>query len=283
MKVKYLSNRFDELAISLIKKLAFSDVSDLLSIDLAVLSALRRSSPSWDLPISEIAKKLSTYDDSQLGGLVNNVKGILHEIEFQILENEDGDSIYAALFPDTNHKSVDVRLFDENTGESWDIQLKATDNVSNINSWIDSNPNTEIYVTDEIAQTMGLNTSGFSNEELEIRVEDFVDKLIENENKIPTSFWDNFPVLIVASSGIIIFELWRRYRKGNISLDQFKRLTLRTLGVKAAKYTGIFVSLSIPGLNFIVGSYLLASLIISVGSLVKKSPSWKPFSFLERT
>ncbi len=283
MNIKYLSNRFDELAIlSVINKLAFSDDLNLLPTDYAVISALKRSSPTWDLSITEISNKLATYDESQIGGLVNNVKGILHEIEFQILENEDGDSIYAALFPDTNNKSVDVRLFDEDTGDSWDVQLKATDDVSSVNSWIDSNPDTQIYVTDEIAQNMGLDTSGFSNKELEIRVEDFVDKMIENENKIPETFWNNFPVLVVASSGIIIFELWRRYRKGKISMEEFKRFTLKTLGTKAAKYTGLFVSLSVPGLNFIVGSYLLASLIISVGSLVQKSPSWKPFSFLER-
>ena len=49
--------------------------------------------------------------DEQLVGVVSNVKGILHEMEYVRLENTDGDSISAAMFPDTNHKGFEY--FDE--------------------------------------------------------------------------------------------------------------------------------------------------------------------------
>lgn len=281
IKHTYISRRFDETVIlSTLGKLAFSSHPELLEEDYTVLAALRRSSQEWDLSVSDTAERLASYDDSQIGGLVNNVKGILHEMEFQKLENEDGDSVIAALFPDTNHRAVDVQLLDVKTGQTWDVQLKATDDVSAIGDWIDSNPDTEIYVTEELSDRMGLQSSGFSNEDLTIRVEDFVDRMIEIGDDAEETLWSYFPPLVAASAGIVVFELWRRYRSGLITLEEFKELTLKTLGVKATKYAVIFTALAVPGLNLIAGAYLLGSLIFAVNELVNQKRSFRPFAFL---
>ncbi|MCG8381023.1 MAG: hypothetical protein MJA28_02205 [Gammaproteobacteria bacterium] len=281
IKQSYISRRFDEAAIlATLGKLAFSSTPELFEQDYAVLAALRRSSPEWDLPIADTAERLASYDDSQIGGLVNNVKGILHEMEFQRLENEDGDSVVAALFPDTNHRAVDVQLLDEKTGDAWEIQLKATDDMSAIGAWIDSNPNTEILVTEELSQRMGLSSSGVSNEDLTMRVEDFVDRMVAIGDDAEDTVWNYFPPLVTASAGIIVFELWRRYRAGRITFEEFKVLSFKTLGLKMAKYGAIFAALAVPGVNVVVGAYLLGSLIFAVNGLVDRSPSFRPFSFL---
>lgn len=281
IKTTYLSKRFDEAAIlATLGKIAFTPDPTLLEEDFAVLAALRRSSSDWDLLISETAERLASYDDSQVGGLVNNVKGILHEMEFQRLENEDGDSVIAALFPDTNHRSVDVQMLDQETGEAWEVQLKATDDMSAIGAWMDSNPDTEIFVTEELSERMGLASSDLSNKDLTIRTEDFVDRMIELGNETDDTLWDYFPPLVATSAGIIVFELWQRYRLGQISTEQFKILTLRTMGLKAAKYGAIFAALAVPGLNVVVGAYLLGSLILAVNGLTRIVPSVRPFSFI---
>lgn len=280
MKHSYISKRFDEAAIlATLGKLAFSSDPELLEQDYAVLAALRRSSPEWDLSVSDTAERLASYDDSQIGGLVNNVKGILHEMEFQRLENEDGDSVVAALFPDTNHRTVDVQLLDEKSGDVWEVQLKATDDMSAIGAWIDSNPNTEVIVTEELSERMGLPSSGMSNEDLTMRVEDFVDRMVDIGDDAEDTLWNYFPPLVAASAGIIVFELWRRYRSGRITFEEFKALSFKTLGLKAAKYGVTFAALAVPGLNVVVGAYLLGSLIFAVNGLVDRSPSFRPFSF----
>jgi len=277
----YISRRFDEAAIlATLGKLAFSPDPELLEQDYAVLAALRRSSPDWDLPIADTAERLASYEPSQIAGLVNNVKGILHEMEFQRLENEDGDSVVAALFPDTNHRTVDIQLLDEKTGDAWAVQLKATDDMSAIGTWMDSNPDTEILVTEELSERMGLSSSGVSNEDLTMRVEDFVDRMVEIGDTGEDKLWNYFPPLVAASAGIIVFELWRRYRSGRITLDEFRALSIKTLGIKAAKYSAFFAALSVPGLNIIAGAYLLGSLIFAVNGLVDRSSSFRPFSFL---
>lgn len=283
IKQSYLSRRFDEAAIlATLGKIAFEPEPTLLETDYAVLAALRRSSPEWDLPISEITERLLSYDVSQIGGLVNNVKGILHEMEFQRLEDEDGDSVFAAVFPDTNHRTVDVQLFDQQSGDAWEVQLKATDDISAISAWIDGNPDTEILVTQELADGMGLPSSGLSNEDLTMRVEDFVDRMVEIGDDGKETLWNYFPPLVAASAGIIVFELWRRYRAGRISLDEFKIHSFRTLGIKAAKYGAIFAALAVPGLNVVVGAYLLGSFIFAVNGVVGRAPSMRPLSFLAR-
>lgn len=281
IKTTYVSHRFDEAAIlATLGKIAFTPAPSLLEEDFAVFAALHRSSPDWDLSISETADRLASYDDSQIGGLVNNVKGILHEMEFQRLENEDGDSVVAALFPDTNHRSVDVQMLDQETGDAWEIQLKATDDMSAIGAWMDSNPDTEILVTEELSERMGLPSSGLSNEDLTMRVEDFVDRMVELADQPNETLWTYFPPLVAVSAGIIVFELWRRYRSGRISIEEFKTLTLRTMGLKAAKYGAIFAALAVPGLNVVVGAYLLGSLIFAVNGLTRRVPSVRPFSFM---
>jgi hypothetical protein len=282
IRIRYISRRFDETAVlSTLAKLAFSSDPSLEEEDYAVLAALRRSSKDWQLSIAETSERLSSYDDEQILGLTSNVKGILHEMEFQALENEDGDSVVAALFPDTNHRAVDIQMLDQNTGLTWEVQLKATDDLSAINSWMDSNPDTEILVTEELSERMGLeSSSGFSNEDLTLRVEEFVDQMIELDDDAEDSLWTYFPALVAASAGIIIFELWRRYRAGLISLDEFKTMTARTVGIKTAKYAGLFSALAVPGLNIIVGAYLLGSLIFAVSKYANKPRPFKPFSFL---
>ena len=276
IRQKYLSKRFDEAAVvATLGKLAFQTEPSLENIDHAVISALRRSSPEWNLTVPEMGERLEGYSADQLAGLVSNVKGILHEMEFVQLENGDGDSVIASLFPDVNHKSVDIQMMDRETGEIWAIQLKASDDTSYINSWLDSNSDTEIFVTEELSEKMDLPSSGLSNEDLTVRVEDFVDRLLDLSESADDSIWNSMPTLAVISSGIVVFELWRRYRINEISLDEFKRLTFITIGQKAGKYTMLFSALSVPGLNVIAGAYMLGSFILAFNKSFTKAPNIK--------
>lgn len=283
IRQQFISKRFDEVVIlGALAKIAFSPDAALQDEELAVLAALRRSSPSWDLPMTEVSSRLAMMDDSQLAGLVSNVKGILHEMEFVRLENEDGDSVFAGLYPDTNHRVVDVALVDDASGDTWSLQLKATEDGSSVTEWLTANPDQQILVTQELAERMDLPSSGISNQDLTMRVDDFVDRMIALEDQEGENLWDYFPTLIAASSGIIVFELWRRYRSGKLTLDQFKWLTARTLGIKVGKYGAYFAALSVPGLNFFVGCYLLGSLLINVGKAYERTPSFRPFSVFYR-
>jgi len=265
--VKYLKNNFDEAAIlSCLVGLAFTPGFELNEENQAILSALRRSAEDFKYSsVEEIGNRLSTYNDGQIEGLVSNVKGIAHEMEFVKLENENGDSIYASLYPDTNHPGYDVQLFDEDTGEHWAVQLKASDDKSYVNQWIEQHPNGEIIVTDELAEKMGLESSGIENAEVTTQVEDFVDKLINHDDVETLSSY--FPMLALASVAMVIWELWKRYKSGQLSYARFKLLAGMAAGKKTIKMGVLVALLSIPGVNVIVGAALIAQLIYSTTEL----------------
>jgi len=265
--IKYLKKNLDEVAVlGCLADLAFSSGFELNEENQTVLAALRRSSEEFKYSsVDEIGERLSHYCDDQIAGLVNNVKGIAHEMEFVKIENDDGDSIYAHLYSDTNHAGYDLQMFDENTGEQWDVQLKATDNISYVNQWIEQHPDGEMLITDELAAKMDLNSSGINNGEITTQVEEFVDKLIEHNDVETLSSY--FPLLAIASVSMVIYELWKRYRCGEISYLRFKFLAKLAAGKKSIKLGLLVGLLSMPVVDVVVGAAMVAKLIYSANGI----------------
>ena len=262
--IYYVRKNFDsEAIVTSLTMVAFTDdVGDLDEGNHAVLAALRRSNSILEnAPLPEVQYYLRDLDDAQIPGLVSNVKGILHEMEFVRVENEDGDSVYASFFDATNHPDTDIQLLDRSTGETWEAQLKATDSASYVNDWIEQHPGGEILITDELAQKMDLPTSGQFNDDLTTDVENFVDHMISANDA--DDFWDYFPALTIGSSAMVVWELWRRHENSEITWDAFKCLAARATGLKIAKIGTIGLLLSIPVVSQVTGAFLVAKLLLS--------------------
>lgn len=266
--VHYIRRNFDEAAIlAVAAKLAFEDHPDFSESELATIAAMQRAHPQAGDSTEELGSWLSVMDDDQILGVVNNTKGVLHEMEFVRLENEDGDAIHAALYGNTNHPGTDVQFLDIDSGETWSAQLKATDDVSYVQDWIDNHPDGEILVTSELADRMDLESSGLSNEHLTARAEEVVDQLLEVG--ADSDLWDYFPALTVGSIALVVWELWTRHRKGEVTLNQFKWMTAKVTGLKAGKLAVLSVAMMIPGINVVTGAGLVASLLFSAAHTVK--------------
>jgi len=266
--VEYIKTNLDELAI-VASLIAIQSGQTLAPTDEAVLAAFQRYSEQTG-SVEHTQSYLQSLTDDQISGVVSNVKGILHEMEFVRVENEDGDSVTAALFPETNHPGFDVILTDLDTGETWDVQLKSTNDTGYVREWMDKYPDGEILVTDEIAEKLNISSSGFENEELTVRVESFVDTLIDDAGNI--DIWDMLPALSLLSVAAVVCELHQRYKTGKLSLDEFKTNAARASGIKIAKFTLLFALLSVPGVNVVVGTALVAKLILSVSSWTETMP-----------
>ena len=266
--VHYIRRNFDEAAIlAVAAKLAFEENPDFSESELATIAAMQRAHPQAGDSTEELGSWLSAMNDDQIQGVVNNTKGVLHEMEFVRLENDDGDAIHAALYGSTNHPGTDVQFVDIDSGETWSAQLKATDDASYVQGWIDSHPDGEILVTSELAARMDLSPSGLSNEHLTARTEDVVNQLLEAGSE--SDLWDYFPALTVASIALVVWELWTRHCKGEITLSQFKWMAARVSGVKAGKLALLSVAMMIPGINVVTGAGLVASLLFSAAHAVK--------------
>lgn len=268
--VKYIKKELDNLLIvSTLAKIAFEDPELLTKQETYVLEALERANPNLQNSTQEeISEYLEEMDEDEILGLMNNVKGILHEMQFVEIENSDGDSITAAMFEETNYKGFDVILTDHLTGEITEVQLKTTDSTSYVQDWIEKHPDGEILVTEEIAEKMNLETSGYSNEELTTNVDDFVKKILELDDN--SSLWMYFPALPALSISIAGFYLFKHYRSGKISFEIFKIKFLKLTGMKIAKFSLIAVLMMIPVVNIMVGAGLIFQLLYDAGTLVNK-------------
>ncbi|WP_078544818.1 hypothetical protein [Litchfieldia alkalitelluris] len=224
-----------------------------------VIEALRRSNKQLhDADIDELQDYLSSLDESQIPGLVSNIKGIAHEVYYVEAENEDGDQVSAYMFEDTNHKDYDVVLYDEE-GISTSFQLKATDSSSYVNEAIDRVGEENVVVTSELAEKMGLKSSGISNAQLETDVETVVDKLVEDK-----TLWDYVPALSAWSISLIAASLTKRYIKKEISKKEYVAMLTVFCGAKVAKVSIIIALMSIPGVNVVTGAVLFMKLAFSL-------------------
>ncbi len=257
----YVRNTFDEGAIltALISIAANGGEKNLTSNESIILAALRRSAKKFeDASVEEIGEILDSYDENQIPGLVNNVKGILFELEFVEIENNDGDSIFAYQFEQTNYPTYDIQLIDEQTGAIEEVQLKATSSASYVKNWMDEHGE-NIVVTDEVAEELGLDVVGINNEELEVRVEDFIDKMKDVDENSITPMLGNIGTISLAISLVFLVKKWM---SGEIKKEEFLKTSALITGKKVVKFSIIAMALTIPGINFITAVGLATSLIV---------------------
>ena len=159
---------------------SFSDEEEM------VLEAIRRSSNTLsDASVAEIAAHVAGHSNEQLAGFRNNVKGIYHELRYVGQENADGDAFEAELYELTNHPGADVRLVNRDTGETTNIQLKATDSAAHVAAHRDRYPEIEVIATEETAARVdGIESSGLNNADLEADVSAAMELLGGEEGQV---------------------------------------------------------------------------------------------------
>lgn len=261
---QYLRKNFDEAAI--LSSLLMSKISPEWNFpddpeDLAILASFRRANPAFqEASLPEIQEYLHSLNEAQIRGVVSNTKGVLHESEFVRMENSDGDTTYAAMFGNQNQPDLDIILRDTATGAEQLIQLKATDSESIVQEWLSREADGEIAVTSELAEAMGISSSGVSNEELTAQTEEFLDAVISAS---PTnSIWQYVPLIGIASIGAALIGLYKRWKSGKIPEGKFLNIAARMTGIKAAKVGAIAGLLSIPGIGQITTVALIVKMMI---------------------
>ncbi len=183
MRVKHLGNKSPTVSISvfaiIVTKLLQRDLSDLTADQELVLEALRRSRNDLDgATEEELIQYAAPLSDSELDGVINNVKGIYHELLFVAAENSDGDEFSAAVFEETNYPGADVILTNELTGETESVQLKATQYRSYIREHQERYQEYEVFATEEVAADIDeVDGSGFTNEKITGDTETVIDGL----------------------------------------------------------------------------------------------------------
>jgi len=264
---EFVQKNIDELAvISVISKLR-SGEKIVSEEETVILEAMIRSSNKiTDLDSAiNFAKTTAAKGADSLMGAANNIKGIAHELIYIKTENEDGDSIFAFMPEDTNHPQFDVLTINNATGEQKWEQLKTTTNPENINSWIEKYPGSEgsLKVNIEMADKLGFESTGISDKELTIDVNNFLDKLIQMDENALTQIIETSPPLTIIAASFVVYGLYKRYQQDEISKKQFISMSAKITGIKAAKIVMLLSLLALPGIGQVVAVYLISSLMFS--------------------
>lgn len=264
---EFVQKNIDELAvISVISKLR-SGEKIVSEEEIVILEAMIRSSNKiTDLDSAiNFAKTTAAKGADSLMGAANNIKGIAHELIYIKTENEDGDSIFAFMPEDTNHPQFDVLTINNATGEQKWEQLKTTTNPENINSWIEKYPGSEgsLKVNIEMADKLGFESTGVSDKELSIDVNNFLDKLIQMDEDALSQIIETSPPLTIIAASFVVYGLYKRYQQDEISKNQFISMSAKITGIKAAKIVMLLSLLALPGIGQVVAVYLISSLMFS--------------------
>jgi len=140
-----------------------------------------------------------------------------------------------------------------------DLQLKASDAHAYVDHAVHDVGHDHVVVTSEMAERMGLHSSGISNHHLTADVEQVVDKLEHDR-----SLWHYVPGMTAWSIALVIASLAQRYARGEISRNRFLNMVAAFAGAKAIKIALIVAALSVPGLNVVVGALLFLKLASSI-------------------
>jgi hypothetical protein len=182
-KVEYKLSRIARIAVpafnASITKLVL-EVQKYNEQDWLVMQAIRRSTNdlSDDASPEEIGEYLRNYSNpGAKEGVLNNAKGIYHELAYADRENNDGDDWHVELSAKTNEPGVDVWLVNADTQERIPYQLKATNSKQAVTDH-DNTYDIPILGTEEIARRdERVESSGFTNEELTAQTKLTAEKL----------------------------------------------------------------------------------------------------------
>lgn len=264
---EFVQKNIDELAvISVISKLRSGQKIISEEENIILEAMIRSSSKITDLDSAiEFAKTTASKGTESLMGAANNIKGIAHELIYIKTENEDGDTVFAFMPENTNHPQFDVLIVNNTTGEQTWEQLKTTTNTDHINSWIEKYPGSEgsLKVNTEMAEKLGYNSTGISDKELSIDVNNFLDKLIQMDESVLSQIIETSPPLTIIAASFVVYGLYKRYQKDEISKKKFISMSAKITGIKAAKIVMLLSLLALPGIGQVVAVYLISSLMFS--------------------
>jgi len=221
----------------------------------SLLEAIRRSTVDLDndSSIDEIADYIQKFDENQIDGLVNNIKGIYHEIQFVYDENNDDNLITAELFEETTHQGSDVILIDTETGEREYVQLKATADMNYVYEALEKNPDIRVISTEEMAENLEIESTGMSNEELTEKVEDAIENLDNRDDLL-----DHIPAATIWSTTFAILPLVNKYIKKQITKKVCIQSIAKITGYKAVRVIALLFLLSTPLTAIPTSTYLIA-------------------------
>jgi hypothetical protein len=168
----------------------------------------------------------------QLKGDVNLIKGEMFEHLMEEYENADGDEWIATLHNDRDFPGSDIVFTNIETGEEFEVSLKATDKPYLIEKALEKYPDTPILTTSEAEEFFGdhpfVDYSQFSDQELETVTKENFKTLVQQLEPV-----DELEVVAGGVTAKTLGMLWpfvMAYIRKRITQDQMEEALVKVLG-----------------------------------------------------
>jgi hypothetical protein len=192
-----------------------------------------------DADVDTIATHFRQYDERQMAGVLNQIKGRLHELMVEANENADGDEWTARLHDDPYHPSTDIIYESTVDGRTFEFSLKATDSRAYVEHALLRYPSDPVMVTSEVAVRYEgdgrVTSSGIANDELEKVTAENFDRLFDDIEPA------NIDILGGALTGTALgaaATLWpfvAAWMSGRITREQLEAACVRVLGASGLR------------------------------------------------
>ena len=215
--------------------------------------------------VDEIRKLAESYSADQMPSVENLVQSKYYEILESTYENMDGDKWSAKLFEDPAHPATDVRFYNSETQQTYEVNYKLTDNSNYIEHHLAKYPDAPVITSPEVAEKMNnpLVSGGKYHPDEVIKLSD------KNFNALLNSEHDLYLQEGAAAAGLIVlslhlFPFFVAYQKGKINKNQFETAVKKFVPEVTSKTLNRIIMLTLMGPIF--GWFLLASFILKVST-----------------
>jgi hypothetical protein len=222
--------------------------------------------------VDTVTAHFRQYDEGQMAGVLNQIKGRLHELMVEASENADGDEWIARLHDDPYHPSTDIIFESAIDGRIVEFSLKATDSPAYIEHALSRYPADPVIATKEVATEYEgdgrVASSGISNDDLEDITQENFDRLLSD---IEPSNIDALGGALTGTTLGAVATLWpfvAAWRSGRISREQLDAACVRVLGASGRRLVPRLVGAIALGPIYMW--YALAQGVMSVSDAAHK-------------
>ena len=236
------------------------------------IGAIRDRYPELgDASLTEIAEHMRGYGPEEMAGVISLVKGKLFERLVTLHENQDGDAWRAAMHDDESFPGSDITLTNQETGESIEISLKATDSPAYVEGALLRYPDTPILTTEEVGQFFEgdprVSVDDLANDELTQVTEKNFERLLGELGRADVAEGAAAGVAVGASIGLWPFVV--AYMRGRITQDQLEQACVKVFGDSGVALASRLAYAALLGPLF--AWYLLARGAMAVTRAANKS------------
>lgn len=224
-----------------------------------VLLALRFAQPNLQsADLTEVQQFLHSIDTEHIVSLVKAIKQQLRGISCLKLQHQH-DIMYVAYQKDEQN-ALEVCL-QQPSGESMQLNFALPPQTPAIESSIQA-PEDHLMAGAEILAS--LKHPPHAEQQVMLQsVEDAVDLWLTIKDPNDEHFWDYFPAISIVSVSLVIYALFKRYQKQEITWQEFCWRAAKISGIKVTKIAMIGVLLGLPVIGQVTGAYLVAELLLN--------------------